>query len=36
LEIMEKLAKKYRIQTFDQEPEAAVLPQRRLAQLQLS
>ena len=36
LEIMEKLAKKYRIQTFEQEPEAAVLPQRHLAQLQLS
>ena len=36
LEVLEKLAKKYRIQTFEQEAEAAVLPQRHLAQLQLS
>ena len=36
LEVLEKLAKKYRIQTFEQETEAAVLPQRHLAQLQLS
>jgi hypothetical protein len=28
-----ELAKKYRIQTFDQEAEAAVLPQKQLAQL---
>jgi len=33
LEVLEKLAKKYRIQTFDQEAEAAVLPQKQLAQL---
>jgi 7-keto-8-aminopelargonate synthetase-like enzyme len=32
-EVLEKLAKKYRIQTFDQEAEAAVLPQKQLAQL---
>ena len=32
-EVLKKLAKKYRIQTFDQETEAAVLPQKQLAQL---
>lgn len=35
-EVVEKLAKKYGIRTFDQEAEAAVLPQERLAQIQLS
>lgn len=36
LEVLEKLAKKYRIQKFEQEPEAAMMPQRHLAQMQLS
>ena len=36
LEVLQKLAKKYRIQDFDQEAEAAVFPQKHLAQIQLS
>jgi glycine C-acetyltransferase len=35
-EVVDKLAKKYGIRTFDQETEAAMLPQERLAQAQLS
>ena len=36
LEVLDKLAKKYRVQNLEQETEAAVLPQRHLAQMQLS
>jgi 8-amino-7-oxononanoate synthase len=35
-EVVERLAKKYEIQTFDQEAEAAILPKGHVAQLQLS
>ncbi len=36
LEVLQKLAKKYKIQDFDQEAEATVFPQEHMAQLQLS